>query len=185
MGDGLHPIEFAGLTPVGDGVDGDVEQGCRRPHTIAALAALTCRTCGWALGTATLEVMDKPNPLHFACGESPPAATAEVLGVQLHGDLLIRLRQHEFTDASDDGGGGSLRIRCALGARNVQSCARRGLPAYSKGDRSRLVGQRDIFDQQPQEVFALRRGRGRGVPDEGHIVGEGEDLRAFFGVHYQ
>src|SRR6266481_1090151 len=75
----LHPIELPSLTPVGDGGHIHIEEGRRGSRTIAAIAALACGTRRRAMGTATLNVRDKPNPLDFACGEGPAAATTEVL----------------------------------------------------------------------------------------------------------
>ena len=60
-----------------------------------------------------------------------------------------------------------------------------GLPAHHNRNGRRLFGQRHIFDEEAEELFAFGRSRGWRVPDERNVLREGKDLGTFFGIHYQ
>ena len=100
----LHAIELPSLTPGGDSGHVHIEEGRRGTCTRAAITPLAGRTGCRAMRTTTLNVIDKPDPLNFFGSEGPTATTAEMLDVQVLGDLLIGLRHREFADAGNNFG---------------------------------------------------------------------------------
>src|SRR6478672_3973356 len=177
---GLDAIQTTGFAPVGDGGHRHVQSLSRCLGTTAAIATLPLLTCRRSFRTAVGNPMDVAYPLDLLGCEHSSQAGLISFRVQLLGDLAIRVILGQNAEAIDDCGWGATGITRTWWPRNVHHRAGLRLPTQSHPDGRGLLGQRDVLDQQPQQLFALSGCRGQGMPQRRQVFGEVEDALPFF-----
>ena len=85
---GAHRLQFAELTPLGNGRDIHIEQVCRCLGRVAPIATLACLGRAGPFRAAERDGIGVANPFDFAGGKCPPLASHGPFGIEeLRGSL--------------------------------------------------------------------------------------------------
>src|SRR5262249_15480109 len=137
----------------------------------------------WPFWTPRRYAIGPAYPSDLARCERPTEASMQPFGIEARGNLLVSLRWRQLAHACY-----GTRIRLAhfprsTQARDIERRQRSRLPAERDGDDGVAARQGHIFDQAAQQLFALRVGGRRGVPDGWHILRQCQNALTLFGAN--
>lgn len=179
---GLNAIQMPALAPGNDGGHIHVQSlrcDLGRTAAIPTFAACARRRPCW---TTAANLLDVTNPLDPVRRERAAAAALPACRIERVGDLAVGMVLSQDADALDHCG---RRATCITGTRWPRDRHRRTslrLPAQGNPDGCGFFGQRDVLDQQTQQLLSLGWSRARGLPQRGQVLGQLQNALSLFGA---
>ena len=160
----LDCVQDTRLAPGRDGRDIHIEPVRGHLRATTAIRSISLGRRGWSVGTATWNGIRISELLHNIRRESLSRTGAEPLLIEHLGDLAVGRVGRQGPQSRHGGGVGPPHIARTPGTGNTHNRTGFGLPTDRHLDRRFATGQADILDQASDQLFPIRMGRRRGLP---------------------